>query len=366
MVKVVLSGYYGFDNIGDEAILYSIIQALRGAEPGIEITVLSHNPERTRQLYDVAAVDRWRMKEVTAALKHADLLISGGGSLLQDVTGIKSLGYYLGVISLARSLGKPVFFYAQGIGPVNSGWGRKMMRLVVNRVQHISVRDDSSKQDLLTMGVVKPPITVTVDPVLGMAINEQDQQLGEKILQDLGLVVGLQDKPILGISIRNWQQNTVAFEKELARCCDHFVKLGWQVLFLPLHYPDDQEACCRVANLMQLSARFMLRENYTVTEFMGIISHCQLIVGMRLHAVIMAAAAGVPLVGVSYDPKIDRFLQQLGLEPACRVTDEHINLLPQLEQVAANLPQQREELQQQASALRSTALETAQLALKTL
>ncbi|MEG6615160.1 polysaccharide pyruvyl transferase CsaB [Peptococcaceae bacterium 1198_IL3148] len=363
MAKVVLSGYYGFDNIGDEAILYSIIQALRDSQPEIEITVLSHNPDRTKQLYNVAAVNRWQFKEVTATLRNADLLISGGGSLLQDVTGLKSLGYYLGVIALARSLDKPVFFYAQGIGPVNSSWGRRMMRQVVNRVQAITVRDEASKEDLLAMGVTKPPITVTTDPVLGIKITDQHRQWGQKILQDLGMAA---DKPILGISIRNWQDRTATLEQELARCADHFIGMGWQVLFLPLHYPDDQEACCRVANIMERSsARYLVKENYTVTEFMGIISQCQLMVGMRLHAIIMAAAAGVPLVGVSYDPKIDRFMQQLGSVPAGHVTDQQINILPQLELVANNLPQQRQDLEQRVAHLKASALSTARLALAT-
>lgn len=148
MAKVVLSGYYGFDNIGDEAILLSIIQALKERKADIDITVLSHNPQRTSNLYGVKAVNRWSLKEVKATLKDSDLLISGGGSLLQDITGIKSLLYYLGVVGLARRLGKPVFFYAQGIGPVDGWLGRRLMRLTVNRVEAVTVRDEQSRDDL--------------------------------------------------------------------------------------------------------------------------------------------------------------------------------------------------------------------------
>lgn len=93
-MHIVLSGYYGFNNIGDEAILYSIIQSLRRLEPEIDITVLSNNPEVTESLYQTKAVNRWNPAEILLALKQADGLISGGGSLFQDETGFKSVAYY--------------------------------------------------------------------------------------------------------------------------------------------------------------------------------------------------------------------------------------------------------------------------------
>ncbi|SMB88453.1 Polysaccharide pyruvyl transferase [Desulfonispora thiosulfatigenes DSM 11270] len=89
MKKVILSGYYGFNNAGDEAVLYSIIAALRGLDENLEITVLSNNPEHTIKAYQVKAINRWKVKEIYPAIKEADLVISGGGSLLQDVTSKK-------------------------------------------------------------------------------------------------------------------------------------------------------------------------------------------------------------------------------------------------------------------------------------
>ncbi|MBM7853693.1 polysaccharide pyruvyl transferase CsaB [Desulfohalotomaculum tongense] len=357
MAKVVLSGYYGFDNTGDEAILFSIIQALRDKEPGLEITVLSNNPARTECLYRVKAVNRWRPGEVAAAVKDCHLFISGGGSLLQDVTGLKSLGYYLGVITLARGLGKPVFFYAQGIGPVTSRAGRAMMRMVVNRVQVITVRDEQSKEDLLAMGVNKPPITVTADPVLGVKVSGEERQRGREILWELGMDA---DRPVLAVSVRDWKGPVEAFQRELARCCDIYAGKGWQVLFLPLHFPGDVAACKKIAALMEKPAS-ILKGNYTVMDFTGIISACTMLVGMRLHSIIIAAAAGVPPVGISYDPKIDRFLQRLNLTPACCVTDRHFDLLPHLERISSNLPGERERLDKIVRSLRNDALHTAEL-----
>ena len=180
MAKVCISGYYGFDNLGDEAVLFSILKTLRDLRIGLRIEVLSQQPQFTEDIYRVTAANRWKLKEIYRALRDSDMLISGGGSLLQDVTGTKSLLYYLGVIWLAQLLGKPVFFYAQGIGPVNTPLGRFLMRLVVNRVNYITVRDESSLLDLEEMKITKPPIQVVADPVLGLEQKFVDEAFGAR------------------------------------------------------------------------------------------------------------------------------------------------------------------------------------------
>ena len=148
-MRIVLSGYYGFDNVGDEAILFAIIQSLKEYHPGVNLTVLSNNPEKTAASYKVNAVNRWNINEVRKALKESDCLISGGGSLLQDETGMKSISYYSGVMKIAQFLKKPVFIYAQGMGPVKSKINRQIMKHVLQRSEMITVRDKHSKSCLL-------------------------------------------------------------------------------------------------------------------------------------------------------------------------------------------------------------------------
>lgn len=77
--KIVLSGYYGFNNSGDETILYAVITMLRKIDPSIQLNVLSNEPEKTAKLYNVRAVSRWKWNQVLGAIKGCDLLISGGG-----------------------------------------------------------------------------------------------------------------------------------------------------------------------------------------------------------------------------------------------------------------------------------------------
>ena len=109
MYNILISGYYGFDNIGDESILRTLVTSLRERIPDCSLTVLSHDPAATREKYGVEAVERMSPLAIARAVRRCDMLISGGGSLLQDVTSSKSLHYYLAIIRFAQLLGKKVF-----------------------------------------------------------------------------------------------------------------------------------------------------------------------------------------------------------------------------------------------------------------
>ncbi|SHE67361.1 polysaccharide pyruvyl transferase CsaB [Desulforamulus putei] len=364
MAKVVISGYYGFDNLGDEAVLFSILKTLRELRIGLRIEVLSNAPAKTAEIYKVTASNRWKLGDVYRALKDSDLLISGGGSLLQDVTGIKSLLYYLGVIWLARRLGKPVFFYAQGIGPVRSWLGRLAMRLVVNKVNFITVRDESSRRDLEEMGINRPCIQVTADPVLGLEEKFVDKTIGRAILEEAGLDLSIERK-LVGVSVREWQGLT-DYKKVVAEVCDKLTRLGYQVVFLPMHYPDDLKTSQEVVGLMEQPAA-ALSERYSVVEMASLIANMDLLIGMRLHALILAAVMHVPPVAVSYDPKIDRFMGLLGRTAATPADNPNFDdLWCAVEEILCEPWLAREELIQEVEPLRQRAQLTASLALELL
>ncbi len=402
---VAISGYYGFDNLGDEAVLYSLLEALREACPTVRPVVLSHAPERTSALYGVEAVNRWRIGEVYRALTRADLLLSGGGSLLQDVTGLKSLVYYLGVVWLARRLGKPVVFYAQGIGPVKSKTGRLLMRLVASDVQLITVRDENSARDLAEMGVTRPPVEVTADPVLGLDPARADRKKGMEILERTGVFEpsagrdggdnqpgsapspgevcsagkphplvgagpalgggggrGSTTAPVAGVSVREWPGFGEKQQEALARVCDDLCRRGYRVLFIPLQYPGDLTVSRQVAAMMRERAA-VLDRRLTVGEAVSLVACLDLLIGMRLHALILAAVMGVPPVGISYDPKVDRFLEQLGLQPAGQVTGlEYAALSRAVDEVLADPAGFRARLGRAVVPLRERARATARLA----
>lgn len=306
--KVLLSGYYGFDNAGDEAVLYAIIESLRKQQV-TDITVLSHNPSATSSQYNVNAVDRWSKKGIYQKLKKADLFISGGGSLLQDVTSKNGILYYLGIIALAQILKKPVLIYAQGIGPIKHKRNRWLCAKILNKATAITVRDYDSQAELRSMGV-NQEIIVGVDPVLGIAPSQIDSELGEQILMRNGWQK-MQGQTLI-IALRPWQ-NSNDFLREVALCGDHFSACGWQVVFLPMHYQEDNAICEKTAAIMHQKA-IVLTEHYSPLETMAILQQADVVLGMRLHALIMAAVAQKPLVALSYDPKIDSFMHSLGLK----------------------------------------------------
>ena len=140
--KYCISGYYGFDNFGDETILKILVENLKKFES--EITVFSSNPLKTSEKLDVKSIKSFDLKGVINALKQTDYLISGGGSLLQDVTSKKSLIYYLGVIFFAQLFKKKTIIFAQGIGPINDKFLQKITKFLLKKCDYISVRDEKS------------------------------------------------------------------------------------------------------------------------------------------------------------------------------------------------------------------------------
>lgn len=311
MSKIVLSGYFGFNNAGDEAILYAMIKNLKKIDPELEITVLSHDPHKTEKqyiMYDVKAVNRWKIFDVIGAVSRCDLLLSGGGSLLQDVSSTNGVLYYLGIIFLAKFLEKPVMIYAQGVGPLKKNRNKKLTAWLLNKVNRITVRDQESKDDLLAMGV-QQKITVTADPVLSLDKDGVNEKLGWEILERYGIKKEEEQK-LLGVYLRSWGKN--AYLPDLADALNQMSEKGWKIVFVPMQFPGDITVAKEAEQHLINDSVVILRENYTPEEIISITKNFDLIVGMRLHSLIMAAVARVPIVGLSYDPKVDRFLHQVG------------------------------------------------------
>ncbi|MFZ3578286.1 polysaccharide pyruvyl transferase CsaB [Virgibacillus sp. DJP39] len=294
-MRIVLSGYYGFDNVGDEAILFSIIKSLKNENPEVRITVLSNNPEATKQTYHVDAVNRWKLKEIRNVLKQADGLISGGGSLLQDETGIKSIPYYAGIIKIAKWYKKPVFVYAQGMGPIKRRLSKWIVRNALNKVGKITVRDEGSKTLLQKIGVKKQSVVVP-DPVLALDRNS----FSNNWIKSQAI-----DKPIITVSVRDWPTDN-PYKEKIAHCLDKLVQKGNSIVFIPMHGKIDEVTSMETAGIMTEKS-FTAPADSSIEERISIIGESQLLIGMRLHALIFSAVTYTPFVALSYDPKIDAF-----------------------------------------------------------
>lgn len=313
MSNIVVSGYYGSKNAGDEAMLAAMIEVLSELDPQTNITVISANPPDTKRRHGVEAVSWLSFSEIWKALRASDLLVSGGGSLLQNVTSRRSLYYYMAIIVLAFLAHRPVMLYAQGIGPIEGFWARTMMRLVGNGVRLITVRDHGSLAELADMGICRPKIVETADPVL--AINPVSKDAGWQVLQWNGVTDG---KPLVGISVREWK-GWQRYKEAFAETADRIaVELGADIVFLPMQYPEDVKTAETIASMMKQEA-VILDGEFSTAELLSLVGNMDLLLSIRLHALIFAGVMGVPLVGVSYDPKIDRFLDSIGEIPAAKL-----------------------------------------------
>lgn len=177
MAKVCISGYYGYDSIGNELVLMSVVNSLRRQAEDMEIVVFSANPAKTREDFDVTAVNRDDWNMVKNELKTADLLISGGGHLLRETGDLEVMKYYLKIIKTALRLKKPVFIFNQVIGPLTSSRTKTMVAKVMQKVQKITVADRESADLLQSLGIRRGRIHVVEDPVLAMTEIEAEWNL---------------------------------------------------------------------------------------------------------------------------------------------------------------------------------------------
>jgi len=304
---VVMSGYYGFNNTGDEAIMLSMHKNIQQMGDNYHITVLSNKPEETKEKYGIEAVYRFGVKDVFHAIRKCDVLLSGGGSLLQDSTSTRSLMYYLSITAAAKMMRKKVMLYANGIGPVSGKRNRRLVKQVVNKADLITLREENSYEELLSMGVNPKKCFVTADPVFTMdGIGKAESRA---LLEAEGVPM---DKPIVVVSVRNWKDMD-RFIGKFAEVCDSIVeKYDRNIVFLGMQMPHDITVSEKVRAKMKQNA-YVLKNNHSPDEVMGIISQADFILSMRLHTLIFAARKCVPLIGFVYDPKIDYYLEKLDM-----------------------------------------------------
>ncbi|MGN0150505.1 MAG: polysaccharide pyruvyl transferase CsaB [Clostridia bacterium] len=302
--EILISGYYGFKNSGDDALLMSIIQDLQKHKESPNIVVLSANPKETNRIYRVKAINRLNPFAIWRHMKKADMLISGGGTLIQDTTSTKSLWYYLAVISLAKKHKLKVMLYSNGIGPLNKEKNKVRTRKTINNVDLITLRDDKSLEILKQIGVTKPKTIVTADPALNL--DGADKERGLDILKKAGVPV---DKSLLGISVRKWRDVGADFEDAVARACDYAVeKYGLYPVFLPMQASKDLAISQSIMRKMKYKSS-IIDSNQAVTDMLAVVKCMNMCIGMRLHMLIYSAINAVPLVGLVYDPKISSFME---------------------------------------------------------
>lgn len=303
-MKFVISGYYGFKNGGDEALLLSIINQIKNDYKNAKLVVLSNSPQKTKKEYGVNSVNRYNIFMIIWHMLSCDLLVSGGGTLIQDATSTKSLIYYLSIIKIAKFFRKKVMLYANGIGPLKSFKNIEKTKNVLNEVELITLRDQNSLLELKQIEVTKPIVELTADPVFMLNSDEN----GAKLMESYNIP---KDKKLMCVSVREWKENPANFAEIISKFCDYaYEKYGIYTIFIPMQTTFDYEVSLKIKNNMQCESS-ILGGKYPFETILSLISKMYICVGMRLHSLIFAASRIVPTIGIVYDPKIKGFLNDI-------------------------------------------------------
>jgi polysaccharide pyruvyl transferase CsaB len=294
--RLLLSGYYGFGNFGDEAILRVFVDEWRRRRADDVIAVLSERPEETRRTYGVEALPRMAWGGVRAAVRHADVTVSGGGGLLQSGTSLRSLLYYAGIIRDAKRGGRKAAIFAQGIGPLNL-FGREVIRRACAQVDLACVRDEESANALAAL-LPHVDVKLAADPVFLAPIAKDPA--AEIALEHEGVHGDI--KTLVAVVVRRGAVLDQMMER-LAGIVDRLTSYGAHVVFVPLQIPHDAEAASSVIRRCK-STPVLLGGGYDLPAMTTLIARCTAVISMRLHALIIAARLGVPFLAVPHDPKI--------------------------------------------------------------
>lgn len=325
MAKIMISGYYGFDNTGDEAILKSMVGAFKEKIPQVKITVLSHNPLQTSQTYKVRAINRLHLIKIIRCLRNVNLFISGGGGLLQDSTGKGwSILYYLGLILIAKIVKVPVMIYAQGIGPINKKINKLLIKWILNKVNLITVRDTHSKKILNNLRVSGPAIYVNSDPVFLLKRKNINYIIDNyPCVQKL---INPDDRLLIGVSIREYKSNGSDSKRIFAQAADYLIEnYQAKIIFLPFQFDEDVHISEEILSLMKNQAD-VLKVKLEPEELLSLLTRLSLVVGVRLHSIIFSSMANIPFIALNYDPKVKYFVEDLGLSELLLEIDEDISL----------------------------------------
>lgn len=292
--RFVLSGYYGFNNFGDEAILSVLVNKLQSEKH--RITIVSSNPQVTKSKFKhIRSVYTFNIYDIIGFIAKSDCLISGGGSLLQDTTSLKSLIYYLFIIFIALIFQKKVIIFAQGIGPINSYFGKLLTRNILKKCSYISVRDIKSQNLLKSWGIKSD---LVCDPIFSTQLNLTNSS-----------------NDSVGVQLRNCKNMTEDFIDRLAYKVSKIFG-DKKINIFPLQPAMDDEVCKNFEKSLKLlnpQIKTQIFYNLSNDEIIENISKVQYLISMRFHAIIIGIISGVKTMGINYDIKIEKICKEYNL-----------------------------------------------------
>lgn len=327
-MNFLINGYFGYANAGDEAVLAAMLAHLRVLDSSATFTATSGNAEQTKQMHGCDAIGRQNPREVLKAIGKCDVFLSGGGSLVQDVTSVRNAVYYTTMLRTAKTLGKPTMVYAQGVGPLQKSLSRKVARAAFQKASLVTVRDGDSAKLLRDIGVTRP-VEITADPVWDLSSAEREVRSAEWV-----------------VALRSWPHHEAgAVQRTVAAVRDAAKQSGASLRFLAMQSGVDDVL---LGSLVQ-PGEWIDTKNKHPREIIESLSGASLVLAMRLHALIFAALMGLPVVAFDYDPKVRALASIIGAPLVSSPSEDDLTALPALiEKARALSPARLEELKAKA------------------
>ena len=289
MVKVAISGYYGFKNFGDEAILSVLVNHLKSLQ-NIDITVFSSDIDFTSKTYSVNAVKRFDFKKVIKTIQDSDVLISGGGSLLQDVTSLKSVIYYSLIIALGLLFNKKVIIFAQGIGPLNKKLSQFIVRNLLKNCSLVTVRDEKSLALLRNWGI---SANLVCDPIYSLDVKSEVKD------------------DIIGVQLREFKTLNYNLLHKLALFIANKFS-DKKVEIFSLQESQDLELCKRFEQVLK-TLNPEIKTEIVTDDIVNRISKLSYLVAMRFHAILVALKCGIKTCAINYDVKVEKLADEASI-----------------------------------------------------
>lgn len=340
-MKVIISGWYGHGNLGDEAILASLAGQLQARKH--EVGVLSFDPAATEEMHGLEAYPQLpsgalrraknrifgNLKETYRAIEDADVFVLGGGGFLSDWQP-EAVRWWLSQLQTAEQMETPAMVCAIGAGPFFTLGGKNAARDYLSRnAVAVTVRDEYSKMALITAcGVSASRISTTADPAVSMMpdltfLPENPGRLREeratRPLTALVLTPHFDDPECWGaeLAANKWPRLKKAYAQMLERlACSGATDVLLLCSQWKVDRPLAEELCAmlpeRDAAQGSVGHVYIQPQAWTPAQTLAALTKCRAVLSVRLHGCILAGAAGVPCVGIIYHPKTDDFLRLTG------------------------------------------------------
>lgn len=293
-MKVFIIGYYGAGNFGDEVLLAATINLLDTVYDSPKISVLSNNLENIRKSRQVEGINRNNYLQIIRAIIDSDMIIGGGGSMLQNVTSNKSLIYYLTILWLAKFFGKKVVLLGNGIGPLKTSFYKKLTMNVLKKLDAIVLRDSDSYSLLDEFGLRN--IYLANDLAYTLNGIYEAKKIEKKIL----------------INLRQWNYSP-SFIETIEKLVGYLIEENYKVSLISFQSGNDDLILREIYNRIS-SDDLDIIEASDYEKVIHEISSTELFIGMRLHGLIFSSICKTPFIGLSYDPKVSVLCESLEQE----------------------------------------------------